>query len=120
VRVNLLGPLTVDSESGEVVLRAAKERSLLAALALSPGRIVGFEDLTDALWGDSPPTTARKTLQTYVSNIRRALGPEVVATAASGYILRIAPDEVDVGRFRALVHAGEEALRSGSTEQARE
>jgi DNA-binding SARP family transcriptional activator/pimeloyl-ACP methyl ester carboxylesterase len=120
VRVDLLGPLRVDSESGEVVLRAAKERSLLAALALSPGRIVGFATLTDALWGDSPPTTARKTLQTYVSNLRRALGAEVVATAASGYILRIATDEVDVGRFRALVHAGEEALRSGSTQEARE
>lgn len=120
MRVSLLGPLRVDGESGEVVLRAAKERSLLATLALSPGRIVGFAALADALWGDSPPATARKTLQTYVSNIRRALGAEVVATAASGYILQIADDEVDVGRFRALVHAGEEALRSGSTEQARE
>ena len=120
MRVDLLGPLRVDSESGEVVLGAAKERSLLAALALSPDRIVSFATLTDALWGDSPPATARKTLQTYVSNIRRALGAEVIATAASGYILRIATDEVDVGRFRALVHAGEEALRSGSTQRARE
>lgn len=118
MRISLLGPLTVDSESGEVVLRAAKERSLLAALALSPGQVVGFDSLIDALWGDAPPASARKTLQTYVSNVRRSLGPDVVGTAASGYVLRTAVEEVDVGRFRTLVQRGEEALRSGSIQQA--
>jgi DNA-binding SARP family transcriptional activator/pimeloyl-ACP methyl ester carboxylesterase len=118
VRISLLGPLTVDGESGEVVLRAAKERSLLAALALSPGQVVGFDSLIDALWGDAPPASARKTLQTYVSNVRRSLGPEVVGTAASGYVLRTAAEDVDAGRFRTLVQRGEEALRSGSIQQA--
>lgn len=108
----------MDGESGEVVLRAAKERSLLAALALSPGQVVGFDSLIDALWGDAPPASARKTLQTYVSNVRRSLGPEVVGTAASGYVLRTAAQDVDVGRFRTLVQRGEEALRSGSIPQA--
>jgi DNA-binding SARP family transcriptional activator/pimeloyl-ACP methyl ester carboxylesterase len=118
VRISLLGPLMVDGEPGEAVLRAAKERSLLAALALSPGQVVGFDSLVDALWGDAPPATARKTLQTYMSNMRRALGPEAVETAASGYVLRADPEDVDVGRFRALVRRGEEALRSGSVPQA--
>jgi DNA-binding SARP family transcriptional activator/pimeloyl-ACP methyl ester carboxylesterase len=118
VRISLLGPLTVDGEPGEAVLRAAKERSLLAALALSPGQVVGFDGLIDALWGDAPPATARKTLQTYVSNVRRSLGPEVLGTAASGYVLHTAPEDVDVGRFRTLVQRGEAALRSGSIEQA--
>ena len=84
VRISLLGSLTVDGEPGEAVLRAAKERSLLGALGLSPGRVVGFDSLIDALWGDAPPASARKTVQTYVSNVRRALGPEVLGTAASG------------------------------------
>jgi DNA-binding SARP family transcriptional activator len=118
VRIALLGPLTVDGEPGEVVLRAAKERSLLAALALNPGQVVGFDSLIDALWGDAPPASARKTLQTYVSNVRRSLGPEVVGTAASGYVLHVAAEDVDVGRFRALVQRGEEALRRGSVQQA--
>lgn len=118
MRISLLGPLTVDGQSGEVVLRAAKERSLLAALALRSGQVVGFDSLIDALWGDAPPASARKTLQTYVSNVRRSLGPEVVGTAASGYVLRTAAEEVDVGRFRILVQRGEEALRSGSIQQA--
>jgi len=118
VRISLLGPLLVDGEPGEAVLGAAKERSLLAALALRPGQVVGFDSLVDALWGDAPPATARKTLQTYVSNVRRALGPDAVETAASGYVLGADPEDVDVGRFRALVRRGEEALRRGSVPQA--
>jgi DNA-binding SARP family transcriptional activator/pimeloyl-ACP methyl ester carboxylesterase len=120
VQVSLLGPLRVEIESGEVVIAAAKERSLLAALALNAGRVVGTGLLVDALWGDAPPATARKTLQTYVSNLRRALGSDVVVTEPTGYLLRIDADAVDVGRFRALVRAGEDALRRGATDRARE
>jgi len=120
VRISLLGPLTVDGEPGEIVLRAAKERTLLATLALRPGVVVGPDALIDALWGDSPPASARKTLQTYVSNIRRALGPEVISTTASGYSLCVAPDDVDVARFRSLVRAAEEARARGAESQARE
>jgi DNA-binding SARP family transcriptional activator/pimeloyl-ACP methyl ester carboxylesterase len=117
----LLGPIKVEAgSSGEVVLGAAKERSLLAALALSPGVVVSADALVSALWGEAPPATARKTLQTYVSNLRRALGSEVVATDPSGYALRVAPDDVDVARFRALVREGEAALRDGSAARARD
>ncbi|HEX4490120.1 MAG TPA: alpha/beta fold hydrolase [Acidimicrobiia bacterium] len=119
MRVTLLGPLRVEDESGEVVLGAAKERSLIAVLALSAGSVVGADRLIDALWGDAPPATARKTLQTYVSNIRRSLGADAVTTEGSGYALRVALDDVDVGRFRRLVREGQDALRSGSTDSAR-
>jgi DNA-binding SARP family transcriptional activator len=81
---------------------------------------VGPDALIDALWGDSPPTSARKTLQTYVSNIRRELGPEVISTAASGYSLGVAVDDVDLGRFRGLVLAAEEARARGAEPEARE
>ena len=120
VRISLLGPLAVDGEPGEVVLRAAKERTLLATLALRPGVVVGPDALIDALWGDSPPASARKTLQTYVSNIRRELGPDVIATTASGYRLSVEPDDVDVSRFRSLVRAAEEARARGVEPEARE
>jgi DNA-binding SARP family transcriptional activator/pimeloyl-ACP methyl ester carboxylesterase len=120
VRISLLGPLTVDGEPGEVVLRAAKERTLLATLALRPGVVVGPDALIDALWGDSPPASARKTLQTYVSNVRRELGQEIIATTASGYSLSVAAGDVDVGRFRGLVRAAEEARARGAEPEARE
>ncbi len=113
VQVSLLGPLKVQVEAGEVTLGAAKERSLLAALALCPGVVLSPDSLVVALWGEAPPASARKTLQTYVSNVRRTLGADVVGTDSAGYVLRVAPDDVDVTRFRSLVREGEAALRGG-------
>jgi DNA-binding SARP family transcriptional activator/pimeloyl-ACP methyl ester carboxylesterase len=120
VRVGVLGPVEVVDDGREIVPSAAKERSLLAVLALNAMSAVTADGLIDALWGESAPTSARKTLQTYVSNIRRALGPGTVATTPNGYVLRVAPDDVDVIRFRALVRAGEDALRDGVPGVARD
>jgi DNA-binding SARP family transcriptional activator len=99
MRVSLLGPLRVEMESGEVVLPAAKERSLLALLALNAGHVVGADAIVDGLWGDAPPASARKTLQTYVSNLRRVLGFDVLVTEGAGYRLRVDADSVDVSCF---------------------
>lgn len=114
-----MGPLRIRGDVGEIVFGAAKERSLVAALALSLGRVVSVDALIDALWGDSPPATARKTIQTYVKNIRRACGPDAIDTVESGYSLRVGSKDVDVARFRELVRSGEAALRSGETAEAR-
>ncbi len=121
VRVNLLGPVQVGrAEGGEVLLGAAKERSLLAALALRPGSVMAVDVLIDEIWGETAPPSARKTLQTYVSNLRRALGPDVVETHPSGYSLSLRAEDTDVGCFRALVREGEQALRAGRAGPARE
>jgi DNA-binding SARP family transcriptional activator/pimeloyl-ACP methyl ester carboxylesterase len=103
----------VDGSPAGAVFGAAKERSLLAALALHPGGVVPVDSLIDALWGDAPPSAARKTLQTYVWNLRQSLGTDLIATEPPGYALRIAPADVDVGQFRALVRDGEMAMNAG-------
>jgi DNA-binding SARP family transcriptional activator/pimeloyl-ACP methyl ester carboxylesterase len=108
----------VDGSLGSTVLGAAKERSLLAALALNPGAVVPTDLLIAALWGENPPAAARKTLQTYVWNLRQSLGTEAIATEPPGYALRIAPDDVDVVRFRALVRDGEAAMGTGDAATA--
>jgi len=118
VRVSLLGPFEVDDAPAGAVLGAAKERSLLATLALNAGAVVAVESLIAALWGDDPPSAARKTLQTYVWNLRQAFGADVIGTEACGYVLRIAPDDVDVGRFRSLVRDGETAMTAGDPARA--
>ena len=118
VRVSLLGPLQVDGSPGGAVIGAAKERSLLAALALHPGAAVSTDALIAALWGEDPPAAARKTLQTYVWNLRQSLGSEMIATEPAGYSLRLAPADVDVGRFRTLVREGEAALGGGDAARA--
>jgi DNA-binding SARP family transcriptional activator/pimeloyl-ACP methyl ester carboxylesterase len=119
VKIDLLGPIRIWGDRIEITLNAAKERTLLAALALRPGKVVSSDELIEVLWGDAPPETARKTLQTYVSNVRRALGTDVIGTEPSGYVLRLPADRIDVGRFRGLINEGAEASRTGSAETAR-
>ena len=116
--MNLLGPFQVDGSPAGAVLGAAKERSLLATLALNPGGVVSVDSLIAALWGEDPPAAARKTLQTYVWNLRQSLGDDVIATEAPGYALRIAANDVDVGRFRTLVRDGEVAMAAGDPAKA--
>jgi DNA-binding SARP family transcriptional activator/pimeloyl-ACP methyl ester carboxylesterase len=120
VRVSVLGPVQVRTDRGEVGFGAAKERSLLAVLAVNAGVVVSQDALINALWGDAPPATARKTLQTYVSNLRRALGADMVATDPTGYALRVDREAVDVVCFRKLLREGDDAARAGATDRARE
>jgi DNA-binding SARP family transcriptional activator/pimeloyl-ACP methyl ester carboxylesterase len=119
VQINLLGPLEVLGAPGDVMLSAAKERSLLSTLALSPGLVVSTDALVRALWGEEFPESARKTLQTYVYNLRLTLGADRIATDPVGYMLRVEPDAVDVVRFRSFVRAGDGALRDGDAAGAR-
>ncbi len=119
VYVDVLGPIRVHVDGVDVALSASKERALAAALALNAGAIVSPSALIDALWGDAPPASARKTLQTYVSNLRRALGADTVETDPNGYVLNVDRDAVDVWRFRRLVRDGEDSVAERGDQQRR-
>jgi DNA-binding SARP family transcriptional activator/streptogramin lyase len=99
----ILGPLEVSDDGQAVALAAAKLRVLLGVFLLHPGEVLSRERLIDELWGDSPPKTATKVLQMYVSQLRKALGRDVIATHARGYLIRIEPGELDATRFRELL-----------------
>lgn len=114
----LLGPVEVVDGSGPVPLGGAKIRSLLAALLLSPGRVVATDRLIDIIWDDDPPPTARALIQTYVSMLRRAVGPEIVGTHAPGYLVRVPEDDLDRNRFDAFVRAGRAAAADGRHREA--
>jgi WD40 repeat protein/serine/threonine protein kinase/DNA-binding SARP family transcriptional activator len=76
---------------------------VLASLLLHPNRVVPAEDLIDQVWREDPPNTARKTLQGYVTHLRRSLGPDRLEWRAPGYVLRVGPRELDTARFESLV-----------------
>ena len=59
MELRILGPLEIAGENGPVDLRAAKHRRLLAALTLAGGRACSADALVDAVWGVSPPASAR-------------------------------------------------------------
>ncbi len=100
---SLLGPLEVRTDSGPVQLGGPKQRALLALLLVDAGRAVSTDRLIDALWGEQPPRTAPTSLQNFVSQLRKQLGPDLVVTKPPGYLLRIDPLQVDVNCMNALV-----------------
>jgi DNA-binding SARP family transcriptional activator len=121
--VGLLGPLVVRGDGGEpLAVGAAKQRIVLAALALRAGRVVPFGELADVVWDESPPAGARVTLRNYVWRLRLLLGPagSRIVTRDGGYLLEAARDQVDVLEFSALCREGGAATRSGAWQQAGE
>ena len=98
----LLGPLEAVVDGRPVTLAAAKPRALLALLLLERNHVVSNDRLIDELWGDAPPGQATKTLQVYVSQLRKALGAERLLTRPPGYLLRVEDGELDLERFEEL------------------
>jgi DNA-binding SARP family transcriptional activator len=72
-------------------------------LLIDAGRAVSTDRLIDALWGDRPPATAQTSLQNFVSQLRKHLGPDLVITKPPGYLLRIEAPQLDANRARSLL-----------------
>ena len=99
----ILGPLDVTRGGAPVRVSGPKLRIILAALLLRPNATVSVDRLAEELWGDQQPPTARKSARLYAQRLRRALGEAVIETRNDGYLLRLAPAQLDLLRFRALV-----------------
>ncbi|MGW5605407.1 BTAD domain-containing putative transcriptional regulator [Streptomyces sp. NPDC003753] len=115
----LLGNVEVLGERGAVPLPGAKVRTALAALVLARGWPVPDSALTSALWGWHPPDTRTAQLYTYMSRLRRLLGPSVrLERQQSGYLLHAQDAAVDVLEFEQLAAEGARALRQRQFERA--
>jgi YVTN family beta-propeller protein len=116
----ILGPFEVVDQERPVRLGGPKQRALLAIVLLRRGEAVPSDRLIDQLWGERPPATAAKTLQGYVSHLRKALGNEVLLTRGGGYLLVASPGQVDAECFEAMVTDARHALADGDAAGARE
>jgi DNA-binding SARP family transcriptional activator/sugar lactone lactonase YvrE len=110
VDFRILGPLEVERAGRPLALGGAQQRALLALLVLHRNRVLRTDQIIDELWGEQPPPTAVKTLQGYVSTLRKTLGDDVILTRGRGYLLSLRADQVDVDRFETLVAGGRQAL----------
>jgi DNA-binding SARP family transcriptional activator len=113
LELHLLGGLEAIRSEQPVSLGGPKQRALLVALALDRGRVVSVDTLIESLWPRDPAETAAHAVQVYVSQLRKALGPEAIATRAPGYLLDLDPDALDVERFLRLTDEGRAALDAG-------
>jgi DNA-binding SARP family transcriptional activator len=121
----ILGPLEALDEGRVVRLGGSKQRALLAVFLLHANETLSIDRLIDELWGERPPATAAKTVQVYISRLRKALaGGEddgsagVVATREHGYELRLDPERLDAHRFERLVARGRGDLAAAHHERA--
>ena len=99
----ILGPLEVVSDGRVVPLGARKPRALLVDPP-SSGERAGRERSPDR--GDRAgraPSSAAKVLQTYVSQLRRTLGRDLIRTVSSAYELHADAGSFDLLRFEQLV-----------------
>ncbi|WP_169815604.1 BTAD domain-containing putative transcriptional regulator [Nocardia inohanensis] len=92
-------------------------RALLGLLALETGRVVPAARLVDGVWGEDPPAGTGNALQTLASRLR-AVVSGAVRSDGGGYVLELAPEAVDVHRFRREVGAGRSLLEAGEAERA--
>jgi DNA-binding SARP family transcriptional activator len=106
----------VESEGLERRVPAAKQRALLAALAISANDVVSIETLSRAMWDAGLPPSRRETTHTYVHRLRGSLGEEAgqrIVTQSPGYLLRVGHDELDLLEFESLARRGVGCVAAG-------
>ncbi|MGW1408708.1 AfsR/SARP family transcriptional regulator [Streptomyces sp. NPDC002403] len=110
VRFKVLGSVGVEAGGRFRSISGSRQRALLASLLVSTGRPVSAPQLYTELWGENPPPTAENSLQAHVYRLRRTLhglagsesGPPLLVTRATGYVLEIRPEALDLNVFREL------------------
>jgi predicted ATPase/DNA-binding SARP family transcriptional activator len=108
VRIGLFGGVSAVTDGGKTVdVGPAKCQTVLAVLALSVGSVVPVPRLVELVWGEEPPRTAGKTLQSYVVRLRKGLGPDSIVRTGAAYRLAVEADAVDVARFRRRLDVGD-------------
>jgi DNA-binding SARP family transcriptional activator len=97
---------------------------VLATLAINTGRVVSMSRLIAAVWPDEPPATAITQIHVCVSELRRALtgagvaAKDLIVTAPPGYLLRAAPDQIDVLEFERALSDARTAADDGDPRRA--
>jgi DNA-binding SARP family transcriptional activator len=109
--------LEVVDEAGEPIkLSGARQRGLLALLALHSPSMVTTDLIIDSLWGDAV-ARPEAALHMTVSRLRAALGDESVVTEPGGYRLDLPLTKSDINRFRSLVTRGRQLVTLGHPEK---
>lgn len=133
LRFQVLGPVRAwrlddGGAETEIDLGPAKQRAVLAVLALGAGGSVSREAIIEFLWPDEPPPTAVNAVQTYIKRLRQILEPDrpprepsrFLPAVPGGYLLAVEGDELDLVRFRSLIGSAREAEQQEEWDKAAE
>jgi DNA-binding SARP family transcriptional activator len=114
MQIRVLGPMVVGGRD-DLQLR---DRAVLGVLVVRAGSYVSMGELAEAIWGERPPATYKKVVQGCVVRLRRELGEQAISTHEGGYAVSVAAEDVDCGRFEALVEAAVAAIEQGDPRRA--
>jgi SARP family transcriptional regulator, regulator of embCAB operon len=122
LRFAILGPVEVWAHERRLDLGGRRQLALLAFLVLHANRAVSTDSLIDGVW-ETAGTGAEKRLQMAVARLRKVLetgegGERRLRTVGGGYLLSVAPGELDADVFKAGVHEGRETLLAGDPARA--
>jgi DNA-binding SARP family transcriptional activator/pimeloyl-ACP methyl ester carboxylesterase len=122
VEFGVLGPLEVTADGRSLGLAGARTRAVLALLLVHANQVVSSDRLVEELWPGQPAGKATASLQVRLSELRKALRSAGeagrLATRPPGYLLQVAPAELDALRFEQLATAGAMALADGDAATA--
>jgi DNA-binding SARP family transcriptional activator len=110
VTFGVLGPLAARRGHELLNLGGPKQRMVLAVLLANANRTVCRDELIEAVWAGDPPTTARTTMHTYLSNLRKELGDGQIVHRGDGYGVTVDASTFDALRFDELVWQGHALL----------
>lgn len=113
----ILGPLQVTIAGRVVQLAKNRQLTVLALLLTEANKVVSGSRIIDAVWGDAPPVTADKQIQTCVWRLRSAFekagGTGLIETARGGYLLRMPEGCLDTQVFERATLRGRERAEDG-------
>jgi DNA-binding SARP family transcriptional activator len=117
LQISVLGPLMIRRggiELGANDLGGPKPRQVLEILLMNFGSAVSKTRIMELLWGGNHPALALRTLESYVSVLRRHLQPGAGRTGAlrtvtGGYAIDRSLVDLDLDRFETLTKAASQA-----------
>jgi SARP family transcriptional regulator, regulator of embCAB operon len=111
-RIQLCGPLIVELQGRRIEgsLPSRQGRLLFSYLTLNRGRPIARDELIEALWPYTMPSSAPAALAALLSKLRATVGPDVLRGRGEVTLVLPAAARVDVEDALAGVHAAESAV----------
>jgi DNA-binding SARP family transcriptional activator len=117
MELRVLGEVAAWAGDQRLDVGHARQRCVLAALLMNVNEVLTVDQLVARVWADRLPQRPRQVLRGYLSRLRTLLSGTGVRIEwhASGYVLVIESEMVDVHRFHRLVR---QARRESRGERA--
>ncbi len=110
-----LGPLEAHHDGERLALGGPKQRLVLAVLLTRANEVVSTDRLIEDVWRGERAADARRTLQSYISHLRRVIepaAPDTLVARTPGYFLSVESEQVDIYRFESLAADGKRLVES--------